>query len=361
MNKNRIHIFLFIILSAARSLSQDLHFSQFNENHALINPALTGATDPFRASISYRNQWRSITTPFKTYGMSFETRFNTSNWKEVDKFRSMTFKERSISRLAWGLSVYSDKAGTGNLASTIANLSLATFVPINKKSFLAFGMQARYVQQKVDNKELIFSGQYNGYGYDPTMPSHERFASVNYNYFGFSGGGLWSYGQDQKRIANNGQVKGNLGVSFYHLNPPHEGFYAGNQITQMKYVVHGDLLYAPAEFNHAIAPSFLVQKQGSSLEILFGTMLRYYIADNSKYTGHVKRTSIGYGVYYRNSDAAIIALNFEKQEQYVIGLSYDVNISKLSNASQGRGALEITLRYTPPKAFLYQKKAPVAK
>src|SRR4051812_32732519 len=122
MSRRLVHIF--IVLLALKGKAQDLHFSQFNEQHALLNPALTGVTDVFRAVISYKDQWRNVSTPYKTFGVSFETRFNNNSWQQVDKFRSMTFKERSVGRLAWGLSVYGDRAGTGNLNSTQSDFSL---------------------------------------------------------------------------------------------------------------------------------------------------------------------------------------------------------------------------------------------
>jgi hypothetical protein len=123
-----------------------------------------------------------------------------------------------------------------------------------------------------------------------------------------------------------------------------------------KYIVHGDLYYAPANFNTAILPSFLVQKQGTAIEFISGAAIKYYLFDNSKYTGHVKRSSLAAGLYYRNSDAMIVTLTLEKEEQYALGMSYDFNTSRLVTGTTGRGAIELTLRYTPPKAFLYQKK-----
>ena len=64
-----------IILLPFTIKAQDLHFSQFNENPSLINPALTGANSVMRASAVYRDQWRTVTVPYKTYGVSFESRF----------------------------------------------------------------------------------------------------------------------------------------------------------------------------------------------------------------------------------------------------------------------------------------------
>lgn len=350
---NYIHLFVF---QSVICLAQDIHFSQFNENPSMVNPALTGVANPMRASLTYKDQWRSVSSPYKSFGISFETRFNSDGWQQVDKFRSMTFKERSVGRLAWGLSVYGDQAGTGNLGSTLGNFSLATFVPTSKKSFISVGLQASLIQRRIENGNLIFPSQFSGRGYDPNLPQNEKFSAQNYNYFGFAGGFLWSYGQEEKRIATNSMTKGKFGFSFYHLSLPHEGFFASKQTAFIKYVVHGDLLYAPANFNSSFIPSFIFQMQGSSMELIVGTLVKYYFHENSKYTGISKRSSIGYGVYYRNMDAFIIAFNYENQEQYTIGLSYDVNTSRLTSASYGRGGFEISLKYTPPKAYLYQKK-----
>jgi len=200
----------------------------------------------------------------------------------------MTFKERSMGRLAWGLSVYGDRAGTGNLNSTHSNFSLATFIPIQKKSVISVGLQASYIQQRLEAGRLIFPSQYNGSTYDPNLPQNERLINDNYKYFGFAGGAVWSYGQEDKRIATNSQLKAKLGASFYNLTAPHQGFFANKQTSMMKYIVHGYLYFAPANFNTAILPSFLFQKQGASTELMVGVLLKYYISDNSKYTAPEK-------------------------------------------------------------------------
>jgi uncharacterized protein (DUF2147 family) len=81
-----------------------------------------------------RNQWRGVTNAYKTFGASIEMKLKGSNWEQVDKYRSMTFKQKSLSRLSAGLSFYNDKAGDGNMGITQVNLSLATFVPLNNKN-----------------------------------------------------------------------------------------------------------------------------------------------------------------------------------------------------------------------------------
>jgi len=124
---NRIKIFSIIFLVVTQIiLAQDFHFTQFNENPALINPALTGSTNTFRASLVYKDQWKSVTKAYNSYGFSFESKFKPNNWDAVDERRSMTFK-KSYSRMAGGLCIYNDKAGAGKLGTFQTSLSLAMF------------------------------------------------------------------------------------------------------------------------------------------------------------------------------------------------------------------------------------------
>lgn len=353
--KKVIYIF-FILACTLRFSAQDLHFSQFNEQPALVNPALTGATAPSRMSIAYRNQWRSISTPFVSIGASAETRFNASEWQQVDKFRSMTFKKRTTGRLAAGLSVYRDNAGDGKMGSTQVNLSFSSFVPTGKKSLIAVGLQGGWAQYMVNSEKLIFPNQYNGYGYDAGMNSNESFYSQSYSYFDFGGGALWTYGQNDRSLLGKRQLKGNAGASFYHISKDKSFLTSGRRDANMKFVVHGDLLVSLTNPDFAIAPSFIFQMRGVSKEVLAGFLLKRYIKIDSKYTGIIKRSSLGAGVYYRNNDAAILYVALELKEQCVIGVSYDINISRLTTGTNARGGFELTMRYTPPRAFLYQNK-----
>ena len=106
----------------------------------------------------------------------------------------------------------------------------------------------------------------------------------------------------------------------------------------------------------AIVPSWLMQFQGPSKEIVAGTMFKFYMNDDSKYTGINKRSAIGLGVYYRGADALIASVLIEKGK-YAVGFSYDINASGLTRVSKSRGGFEINLRLVTPNPFLYQKKS----
>lgn len=348
--------FVFSLCVFNTLLAQDYHFSQFNENPSLLNPALCGASSTVRASLVYKSQWKSVTTPYTTYGVSFDAKFKASNWEKVDERRSMTFK-KSYSRMAGGLSVYNDKAGDLKMGTLQANLSLAMSFPLNKKSSLALGLQGSTVQRKIDNSKLIYPNQYSGTNFDSNLPTGETYAQQSFSYPELGAGALWSFGQDEKSIAANNQLKALIGFSAYHINRPKQKFMGGqNERLYRKYVFHGNILIGIPNTMFAIVPSWLAQVQGPSKEIIAGTMVKYYVKDDSKYTGIIKRSSIGLGVYYRNSDAVIASVLIETG-RYSIGVSYDINASGLTTASKARGGFEINLKFVTPAAYLYQRRS----
>lgn len=348
-----------IFLSAALTFgynihAQDIHFSQYQQTPALINPALTGASTVIRASVIYKDQWRSVTVPYKTYGASFEMKFKASNWQKSDPFKTMTYK-KSFSRMAGGLSFYKDRAGDGNMGTTNVNLSLATFVPTSKFSSLSLGLQASIVQKTIDFTKLTFSNQYNGGNYDPNINNGENYAAQNFIYPDFAGGINWSYGYNEKSIGANNERRANVGVAMYHINKPKQKFLeTTNERLNAKYILHADILFGIRHTNVAILPSFLTEIQGKSLEMIEGLMVKYYFKENSKYTGIIKKSGLGLGVSYRNRDAVILSALLE-YENYAVGVSYDINTSKLVNATKGRGGPEIFIRFVTPNPFLYQK------
>ena len=357
--KQNINLLIFIGFISMNMASQDFHFSQFNENPSLLNPALTGASHAFRASVIYKDQWSSITTPYTTYGISLESKIKPGNWQKLDARRSMTFK-KSFNRSAAGLSVYNDKAGTAQMGTLQANLSLAMFFPLNKHAALSFGLQGSMVQRKVDQSKLIYSNQYNGSRYDSNLPTGELNTQPNFTYPELGAGAVWSYGQNEKSIAANNQLKALIGFSAYHINRPKQTFIGSSTTDKLyrKYVFHGNILIGIPNTMTAIVPSWLMQFQGTSKEMIEGIMIKHYMNDDSKYTGINKRSAVGFGLYYRNSDAIIASLLIEKG-QYSVGVSYDINLSGLTNVSKSRGGIEINLRFVTPNPFLYQRKSGV--
>lgn len=341
------------LLLAVPSNAQDIHFSQYLHTPTLVNPALTGASHTLRASVIYKDQWRGVTVPYKTYGASFEMKLKASNWEKAGDNKTKAYK-KSVSRLAAGISFFSDKAGDGNMGTSQVLASLASFLPVNDKNSISVGLQAGMVQRKIDFSKLIFPDQYNGLTYDPNIANGENQAAQNYIYPDVAAGINWSYGMSEKSVGANNGLKVKAGAAVYHANRPKQKFILGsNDRLYRKYVFHGEASIGVANTNVVLVPSYLFQFQGPSKELLFGMMTKYYFKEDSKYTGFIKQSAFGIGAAYRNIDALIIQAQVEFG-QYAIGFSYDLNTSKLTKASFGRGGPEIFLRFVTPNPFLYQ-------
>lgn len=72
-----IIIILCFLLGRLNGVAQDLHFSQFTMTPLQLDPSITGKFGgDQRVILNYRDQWRSVAAPFKTYGFSFDTHLN---------------------------------------------------------------------------------------------------------------------------------------------------------------------------------------------------------------------------------------------------------------------------------------------
>jgi type IX secretion system PorP/SprF family membrane protein len=353
--RSGIFLFLNIILNTITVTAQDIHFSQFYECSSLLNPALTGVTNNLRATLEYRDQWRSVTVPYKTFCASFEMKFNQKQWEKGGQGNQ--FHKKLSHNLSWGISVFSDKAGDGNMGLTQVNLSLSSQVPLSEKMSVAAGVQGSFSQRSIDYTKLIWPDQYNGVVYDQNINPNENIAGNNFTYGDLAAGILWKFGKGEMYMSSNDEIKANAGLAVYHIVQPEERFLAGNsEFINLRYVFHGGALFGIKNSNLDIAPTFMINLQGSTKEIVFGTLLKYQLREDSRYTGNIKGMVFSLGGYYRNLDAIIPNVMLE-MGQYALSVSYDVNVSELKSASSFRGGIELTLRFIGTNPFLNQNKS----
>ena len=155
-------------------------------------------------------------------------------------------------------------------------------------------------------------------------------------------------------MRGNDQMNFTLGAALFHFTSPRYSYLGTNEILYRRMVFHGNGLIGISNTSIAIVPGFLFQKQGPNNELFFGTLIRYMLREDSKYTGFIKGSSVSAGGYYRNKDAFIATALFEFSS-YGIGISYDFNVSALKTVSYGRGGFEITLRFMNPSPFIFSQ------
>ena len=74
MEKLKLFFIVFILsFSSTFSFGQDVHFSSFDANPMLLNPANTAfGSNLFRAGTIYRNQWSTVSQGYNSYLLTAE-------------------------------------------------------------------------------------------------------------------------------------------------------------------------------------------------------------------------------------------------------------------------------------------------
>jgi type IX secretion system PorP/SprF family membrane protein len=332
-------IFLIFNFSFLIIRSQDIHFSQFYMSPLTQNPAMTGANYDLQGILNFKDQWQSVATPYKTMAASFDMRLNKNKPKK--------------GFFGAGINLFNDKAGDSKMGTTQANLNIAYHVRLGGYNTLGAGLQGGFVQRSISYSALEWGNQYDGTKYNSTLPTGEAKGSAAFTYPDFGAGLVWTYNNTAGavRVEGNHHLKANLGVSVFH---PHQPKYSFDKTPieklYAKMVVHGNAMISLPNSNIAIVPGVMYYKQGPAQEIYAGSLFRFELQQNSKYTGIKKGAALSLGGFYRAKDAFVAAFQLE-YSNYAMGVSYDLNTSKLTPASRGRGGIEISLRFVTPSPF----------
>lgn len=330
------HLF-FIVNLYFELQGQDIHFSQFRTTHVLINPAQTSLNKTLRFTTNYKDQWRSVGSPFKTFAFSGEAAIKN--------------KDRNDGYAGVGLQFLQDKAGDSQMSTSSALLSFSGIVNMSRLSKLSIGIIGGFGQRSMNYNNLQWGNQYTNGTFNSNTSSNEQQGAVSYLYPEIGSGMCWSYGKEQRTISSNDGVKIVLGVSAWHFSIPRYSF-SGliSEKLNTKYIAHGNMQIGLMNKNIIIGPEFLYMRQGTLQEINLGTVFKFIFKEESKYTGIIKASALSLGANYRYKDAVIISFLYE-YSNYGIGLSYDSNISRLMPATNSRGGLEISLYFVTPRPY----------
>ncbi len=311
--------------------AQDIHFSQYAETPSIINPALAGVTYNTRVSANFKDQWSTVATRYRTIGISFE----------------QTIKHRKLKNNYFAVSanIFRDEAGDAHLRTLNPNVGVAYHQKINKKMKFSGGMQTGFFYRTIDISQLRWGEQYDGYTFNPELPSGEPATPrSSITSFDVGGGVNLNYVQSDRFLAAKDAAKFDVGISAYHYGLGRSSFIIPTEKLQARMCA-----YFNGDFNipnsiNAIMPSFLYMRQGSSNEFIAGALFKFIIGDPSTYTALKKPKALSIGGYYRFKDAIIPSILYQ-HNRYALGISYDINVSALTPASNRRGGLEFMLRY----------------
>ncbi len=310
-----IVLFISVFLNKG-AMAQDPEFTQFYANPMYLNPAFAGSSRCPRMVMNYRNQWPGIYKTYITYSASYD--------QHVDAISG-----------GFGMIVTQDAAGDGTIKTTNASAIYSYYLPVTNAFSIKAGAQATYAQKSVDWNKLNFGDMIdNQYGFinvtNEAAPENNMVNNIDFS------AGLLGYSSSFF-----------IGAAVHHLTQPDEAFISpGVSPLPMKITAHTGAIIpmtssSPKQRRRrrrnpnalpesSISPNILYQRQQDFQQLNLGLYL-------------TKGPVVG-GLWYRNQDAFIVLVGL-MTTNFRFGYSYDVTVSKLSNASAGSHELSMTIQF----------------
>lgn len=296
--------------------AQDIHWSQFNDNPLFQNPGNAGNFNgDYRFVANYRDQWRSVTVPYTTLSLSADGKLARHK------------------NLGYGILFFHDVVGDGSLRTIELQGNVSYLLKLSKDSThtLRAGINLGMNHRQLNFDKLYFNNQYDGVQYNPALSSNEVLNNDRKTNFSAGIGVVYHYFVN-KRFNITG------GIGAYNLNKPNQGFYNDVILRDIRTNIFAKGIYKIG-FDWDIIPSVNLSFQGKYNEIIFGSSVKYTLKDR---LGEYR--ALYAGGWFRNKDAGYLSVGMDYQSWFV-GLSYDINFSKLVPASRARGGFEIAVRY----------------
>ncbi|MBN9381635.1 MAG: PorP/SprF family type IX secretion system membrane protein [Chitinophagaceae bacterium] len=312
---------LLILIAANQSHGQDPAFSQFFSSPLNVNPALTGIIHaPWRIISNLRDEWVSPASPYTTGTISYDAKIMKNKIPESSIF-------------GFGTMLMYDQAMRGALKSNYASLNVSYNIKIAESEEgehrLGAGFGLTYVDKRIDFGMLDFSAQFNGYGFDKNLPTGETALSNMKAYLSASNGILYTYKDKYMNL--------DIGVAGFHLNKPKQtAIKDDNQYLAPRYVVHGnfeDILNDYLVLN----TNAIYQEQSGTHYFSVGGSLGYYLTQKGE-----DDIIVNAGLWYWSKNAVIPYIGLA-YKNFQFGITYDVTVSKLAQASSKPKTFELSL------------------
>lgn len=316
MNRITPYSCLFLLLFSVSALGQDIHWSQFNDNPIYQNPGNTGQFNgDIRFIGNYRDQWRSVTVPFSTISATVDGKIGANK------------------NIGVGLMMFHDVVGDGQFRTMEVQGNISYLLKLSTDSTHSFrpGVNIGLNHRQFNADQFYFDSQFDGIQFNPSLSTNETFVSQRKSNLSFGVGGIYQYYKNE-RLNFTG------GFSFFNLNKPNQGFFGSVIERDIRMNLFAKGIYK-LNYDWDLVPGIQFNMQGSYREMLIGSSVKYTLVNRM---GEYR--ALYAGAFYRNRDAAFVSIGMDYQNWFV-GVSYDVNFSKLVPASRLRGGLEISLRY----------------
>jgi hypothetical protein len=230
-----------------------------------------------------------------------------------------------------------DKAGAAGLRTThvLPVLNYHKSLSTERICYLSAGFMGGWVQKRIDYSLITTSSQFGGGNFNPGAPTGENIPSPTISYWDASIGMSFNtaFGANQQHLLF-------IGASYQHLNRPKNSFYLNPAIGLYPKYVYSAGVKLVLDDQNTLTLHQDVFMQNAYREIIGGALLSRKLGDFTDMPLYV----IHGGAFLRWNDAIIPVIKMDRRSMSVT-LSYDINISQLKTASQGRGGFELGISY----------------
>lgn len=306
---------------------QDRHFSMAFANPVLKNPGAAGhGLGSVQVFTNFRTQWFTLSNqPFRNWSASIDA--------------SILGSTLSNGYIGIGANMINDVSGDGKYTINVVQIPLNYTLEIGKEKYLSVGIQPGVYAQNINEGALYFDNQWNGAGFNTALPTGESLSAFNLSKFDL-GAGLY-YDAFFKENFNF-----QAGVSALHLTAQPVSFYNLAEKLYRNFNFSAIAHYWPEDSKISYHPAVWGQVQGPNFEVIFGNNFEFELKPVSRHTGYFDGMALSLGLYYRTGDAFITNLIY-KAGPLSLGVGYDVNLSRLSVATNSVGAVEVFLKFNP--------------
>ena len=291
--------FIMLLSFSLNTLAQDVHFSQFSANSFVLNPAMVGVQkNDFKATLHRKSQWSSVSVPFITFALALE--------------RKDILPSHSI-----GVQFLNDITGDSRFKTSGLNFTYVKNVSKSNVNTFFFGAEFGIFQRSILIDDLVFINS-------------ENLSNFNFIFSDFS------LGLAHQRVLNSYLLL-ESGIAFFHINKPKQSLTDNDAIRLYQKINFHTALYFSYNDKLTINPKLIFSNQNTDKEFLLGCDLNYLLE------GEIE-ILLKSGIADRINDAIILYLGVEIEGLSCV-VSYDVNTSSLTNASNNRGGFEFSLVY----------------
>lgn len=312
-------VLLLLITFPGFAFAQDPSFSQFFSSPLNINPALTANINgKWRLVTNFRDQWIGPASPYATGTVSFDTKIMRDKLPETNT-------------LGLGGMLMYDYAMSGIHKSIYGSLDVSYNVTLASDGSgdhrLGIGVGGIYGSKRIAFHRLIFPEQFTGNGFNTSLPTGEDALNNMKPYISVSAGGTYSYSNERTNI--------DAGVAVFHVNQPKQTVLSDpHQRLAMRRVAHGNMETYLNDYM-LLNVNGIYQYQSKASYFSVGGALGFFL-------GETEEEQILYlGLWYWSNNAVIpyIGLKYNNMQ---FGFTYDITVSKLSQAEQKPKTFELS-------------------